>query len=253
MKKLILLSLLSILATGCFSENAETNPFIQSEAEKQIAQNYRSLVDDNQEVILDLDEKMNDLAEKMNVLTNEKRILQERLDNLKPKTNQSITFSNGQCSKRELKQIHFSSTKQLGKFYLTLGGVTDEENFGVRSPELNDDENWVVFLKIYQNQNLIYKSQYLFNEIVSEKSIKINELSPTLNKGDKLNFVIEYGIDVTHPELDFNQNGYKTLNERLGQFEFQQCVGNSITIGENTIRYPKESNRRLIVSFDELN
>ena len=44
MKKLILLSLLSILATGCFSENDETNPFIQSEAEKQVAANYRALV-----------------------------------------------------------------------------------------------------------------------------------------------------------------------------------------------------------------
>ena len=45
MKKLILLSLLSILATGCFSENAETNPFIQSENEKRIAEEYRKKLD----------------------------------------------------------------------------------------------------------------------------------------------------------------------------------------------------------------
>ena len=253
MKKLILLSLLSILATGCFSENAETNPFIQSEAEKQISAAYRLLVNENGQKIDELNQKIDQQIDDSNNdtddLNNKITGLQGDLRGITFKSTHTLNFPSGVCSDRYVKQINFSSKVRLDTFLISIGGLSEETNFGLAVPRDSRNQDWKVHVKVFRGNVPIRVAnpELSMSDIKDQGAIKLNINKIDTNPSHILTVVVEYGINETFPNSDYNDEGLTTLDERLGGGLYNHCVKD---VENNTI-IPHRTNQNVIISFVE--
>ena len=251
MKNLILLSLISILATGCFNENGETNPFIQSEIEKQVAAGYRDKVDLLQ---AELAKDKNNLKQIRDEILSDLERVEDKIIN---KTAHSITFKDGSCGKIDYYQIPFSGSLKLNNFSLILGGVFNHENnLDIPVPNSDDNKDWKARINIFINDykvTIVGELNNTFNhkkftvrkaglDITGKFESLKNFYTNQINYGDMMTVTVQWGVNHIVEDVDYSIDEYRDHKTRVNQAEFIHCkLGNSIL----------NTNKRLILSFDE--
>ena len=185
---------------------------------------------------------------------------EENLFNLKYSKKHVLNFPAGVCSNRELMQIQIDTSEiqvsnpllQKGIYILHdfqisfKGDVGIDNSFGV-VPDLSNQEDWLVTVKIYADNELVRTE----TDLRMDSKLDITKFELSLNSPTIISVTVEYGVGKTNPDISYSDNiNLSTVEKRIESGDWENCVNKDDSTIFMTNKYASVSFQQQAVIID---